>query len=332
MKVFLTGSTGFVGRHVARALASQGATLRLLVRAGSDLRPLEGLDGETHVGDLARPETLAGALDGCEALVHVAADYRLWIPDPEAMERTNVFGTRELLRLAREAGVRRVVCTSSVATLRFGSDGRLSDEDTPVELSDMVGQYKRTKFLAERECLEAARGGQDVVVLNPSAPVGAGDARPTPTGRIIVDFLNRRFPAYVDTGLNWVDVTEVARSHAAALTRGRAGARYVLGGENLTLKGFLDALGAVAGLPAPRLRIPHGVAAAYAWADEWFNGRLRKREPRATLEEVRMARKTMFVSSARAAAELGFRVLPVGPAIATAVAWYRTHGYAPPAP
>jgi dihydroflavonol-4-reductase len=314
---------------VAGALAARGAELRLLVRESSPAGRLDGLQGDRVPGDLARPETLRAAVAGCEAVVHVAADYRLWVPDPAAMYRANVDGTRDLLRLAREAGVRRVVCTSSVATMGFRTDGTVVDEDTPVSLEDMVGHYKRSKFLAEAEALAAARGGQDVIILNPTTPIGPRDIKPTPTGRIIVDFLNRRFPAYVDTGLNLVDVTEIARMHAQALERGQPGRRYILGGENLTLKQILDRMAAIAGLPAPTVRIPFGVAAAYAWLEETFKGRLLGREPRATLEEVRMSRKKMFASSARAERELGYRVLPIEPALRAAIAWFRAHGYAP---
>jgi dihydroflavonol-4-reductase len=331
MKVFLTGATGFVGHHVARALADQGAELRLLVRKTSSLANLEGIAGETHAGDLDRPDSLRAALAGCDAVVHVAADYRLWTRDPSALYRTNVDGTRALLRLAREAGVPRFVYTSSVATMHFHADGRVTDEDAPVALADMVGHYKRSKFLAEQEAVAAAQAGQQVIILNPSAPVGSNDAKPTPTGRIFVDFLNRRFPAYLDTGVNLVDVAEVARTHAQALVRGEAGRRYILGGENLTLKEILDQLAAISGLPAPTVRIPYAVAAAYAFCEQWIAGSILGREPRASLEQVRMARKKMFASSARAQRELGFRVVPVEPALRAAVAWFRAHGYAPPA-
>ena len=331
MKVFLTGATGFVGHHVARALAGQGAELRLLVRATSNLANLEGIAGDTHAGDLDRPESLRPALSGCDAVVHVAADYRLWTRDPSALYRTNVDGTRALLRLAREAGVARFVYTSSVATMHFYADGRVTDEDAPVALADMVGHYKRSKFLAEREAIAAAQAGQQVIILNPSAPVGPNDAKPTPTGRILVDFLNRRFPAYLDTGVNLVDVAEVARTHAEALVRGEPGRRYILGGEDLTLKEILDQLAAISGLPAPTLRIPYAVAAGYAFCEQWITGRILGREPRASLEQVRMARKKMFASSARAQRELGFRAMPVEPALRAAVAWFRAHGYAPPA-
>lgn len=316
---------------MAKALAAQGAELRLLVRRTSNLANLEGIAGDTHVGDLAQPESLRPALDGCDAVMHVAADYRLWVSDPAALYRANVDGTRELLRLSREAGVPRVVYTSSVATMHFFADGRVTDEDVSVSISDMVGHYKRSKFLAEQEALAAARAGQHVVILNPTTPVGSHDAKPTPTGRIFVDFLNRRFPAYMDTGLNLVDVAEVARTHVDALTRGPSGRRYILGGENLTLKQLLDALAEITGLPSPTIRIPYAVAAAYAFCEEFITGRLRGREPRATLDEVRMGRKKMFASSARAEAELGFRVVPVRPAMEAAVAWFRAHGYVKPA-
>ena len=329
MKVFLTGATGFVGHHVARALAAQGADLRLLVRRTSNLKNLEGIAGDTFVGDLLEPETLRAGLSGCDAVMHVAADYSLWIPDPTTMYRANVEGTRELLRMARESGIRRVVYTSSVATMRFRTDGLVINEDTPVSLSDMVGHYKRSKFLAEQEAITAANAGQQVIILNPTTPIGPNDAKPTPTGRIFVDFLNKKFPAYVDTGLNLVDVSEVARTHVAALQAGKPGRRYILGGENLTLKQILDKMSAITGIPSPTVKIPFAVAATSAFFEEMITGRIRGREPRATLEEVRMGRKKMFASSARAQQELGFRILPVYPAMRAAIEWFRAHGYAP---
>jgi dihydroflavonol-4-reductase len=329
MKVFLTGATGFVGHHVAKALSAEGADLRLLVRRTSNLRNLEGIHGDTFVGDLANPEPIKNALAGCDAVVHVAADYRLWIPDPQAMYKANVEGTRELLRLAREAKVPRFVYTSSVATMHFRTDGMVINEDTPVSLADMVGHYKRSKFMAEQEAVKAAEGGQQVIILNPTTPVGPNDWKPTPTGRIFVDFLNRKFPAYVDTGLNLVDVSEVARTHVAALTVGQPGRRYILGGENLTLKQILDKMSAITGIPSPKTKIPFAVAATYAFFEEWITGRLRGKEPRATLEEVRMGRKKMFASSARAQQELGFRIVPVYTAMRTAIDWFRANGYAP---
>jgi dihydroflavonol-4-reductase len=245
------------------------------------------------------------------------------------MYRANVDGTRELLRLARETGVKRFVYTSSVATMHFRTDGLVINEDTPVELSDMVGHYKRSKFLAEREAVAAAEAGQQVVILNPTTPIGPNDSKPTPTGRIFVDFLNGKFPAYMDTGLNLVDVAEVARAHAAALILGQPGKRYILGGENLTLKQILDKMSAITGIPSPTVKIPFAVAATYAFFEEWITGRIRGREPRATLEEVRMGRKKMYASSAHAQQELGFRILPIYPAMRAAIEWFRAHGYAP---
>ena len=329
MKIFVTGATGFVGHHVAKALVSEGAELRLLARKSSNLANLEGIAGETVVGDLGEPESLRPALAGCEAVVHVAADYRLWIPQPDDMYRANVDGTRGLLRWAREAGVRRFVYTSSVATMHFGTDGVPTDEDAPVTLADMVGHYKRSKFLAEQEAMKAAQEGQQVMILNPTTPVGANDRKPTPTGRIFVDFLNGKFPAYVDTGLNLVDVTEVARAHVTALSKGKPGRRYILGGENLTLKQILDKMSAMTGIPSPTVKIPFAVAATYAFFEEWITGRMRGKEPRATLEEVRMGRKKMFASSARAERELGFRIMPIEPAMRAAIDWFCAHGYAP---
>jgi dihydroflavonol-4-reductase len=280
------------------------------------------------VGDLAQPESLRPALAGCDAVMHVAADYRLWIRDPSSMYRINVDGTRELLRLAREAGVPRFVYTSSVATMHFFPDGRIVDEDTPVSLQYMVGHYKRSKFLAEQEAIAAAQAGQQIIILNPTTPVGPNDAKPTPTGRIFVDFLNGKFPAYMDTGLNLVDVAEVARTHVDALNRGKPGRRYILGGENLTLKQILDLMSVITGLPSPTVKIPFAVAATYAFFSEWITGRILGREPRATLEEVRMGRKKMFASSARAQQELGFRLVPIQPAMRAAIEWFRAHGYA----
>ena len=329
MRVFITGATGFVGGHVARCYAAEGAQLRLLTRATSQLDSLAGIDAETVQGDLRQPQHLRSALTGCDALVHVAADYRLWVRDPDEMYAANVDGTRELLKLAREVGVPRAVYTSSVATMGFKADGTIVNEDTPVSLADMIGHYKRSKYLGEQEAMLAARAGQHVMILNPTTPIGPGDAKPTPTGRIIVDFLNRNFPAYVDTGLNLVDVAEVARMHVVALERGRPGGRYILGGENLTLKQILDRMSAITGLPSPKTRVPHAVAMAFAFFDENIAGKLRGKEPRATVEAVRMGKKMMFASSAKAERELGFKVLPVYSALRGAIEWFITHGYAP---
>jgi len=331
VKVFVTGATGFVGSHVARELASRGANMRLLTRRTSNLANLEGLNAETVTGDLLEPESLRAAVRGCDAVMHVAADYRLWVRDPETMYRANVEGTRALLRIAREEGVPRCVYTSSVATMGFHTDGTIVDEATPVSLADMVGHYKRSKFMAEQVAMEAARAGQSVLILNPTTPIGSNDLKPTPTGRIIVDFLNRKFPAYMDTGLNLVDVAEVARTHADGVNPalGRAGERYILGGENLTLKQILDKMSAITGLPSPTAKVPHSVAMAFAFFDENITGRIRGKEPRATVEAVRMGKKKMFASSTKAERELGFRVVPVYQALRSAIEWFRAHGYAP---
>jgi dihydroflavonol-4-reductase len=329
MKVFLTGSTGFVGSHVARAYVAQNAELRLLTRKTSSLTAIKDLSAEIVVGDLRQPESLRSAIRGCDALVHIAADYRLWVRDPQQMYAANVEGTRELLHIAREEGVAKVVYTSSVATMGFKADGTIVNEETPVALSDMIGHYKRSKFLGEQEAIQAAKAGQHVMILNPTTPIGAGDAKPTPTGRIIVDFLNKKFPAYVDTGLNLVDVSEVARMHVVALERGTPGERYILGGENLTLKQILDRMSAITGLPSPTIKVPHSVAMAFAFFDQTITGKLRGKEPRATVEAVRMGKKMMFASSAKAERDLGFQVLPVYPALRAAINWFIAHGYAP---
>jgi len=331
MRLFLTGATGFVGSHVAALAAEHGSDLRLLARKTSNTANLPK-NAELILGDLREPAAFASALQGCDAILHVAADYRLWVPDPADMYKANVEGTRELLRLAREAGVPRVVYTSSVATMGFKTDGTIVDEATPVSEADMIGHYKRSKWMAEQVALEAARAGQQVIILNPTTPIGALDTKPTPTGRIVVDFLNKNFPAYVDTGLNLVDVAEIARMHLVALQKGTPGERYILGGENLTLKQILDRLAAITGLPSPTHKVPHGVAMAYAFFEETVTGKLRGKEPRATVEAVRMGRKMMFASSAKAERELGLRVLPVEEALRSACRWFLENGYAPATP
>jgi dihydroflavonol-4-reductase len=251
------------------------------------------------------------------------------VRDPQSMYAANVDGTRNLLALAHEVGVAKVVYTSSVATMGFKEDGTIVDENTPVSIDDMIGHYKRSKFLAEQEAIAAARDGQHVILLNPTTPVGANDIKPTPTGQIIVDFLNGRFPAYVDTGLNLVDVGEVARMHVIASDRGVPGERYILGGENLSLKQILDKMSAITGIPSPTMQVPHALAMAFAFFDETITGRLRGKEPRATVEAVRMGKKKMFASSAKAERELGFRIVPVYAALRAAIDWFRAHGYAP---
>jgi dihydroflavonol-4-reductase len=298
------------------------------VRASSDLRNLDGLNADTVSGDLRDPASLEKALAGCDTVFHVAADYRLWVRDPDEMYRSNVEGTRAILAAARKHGVRSVVCTSSVATVGFSSNGHPADEDSPVSLADMIGHYKRSKFMAEQLALEAGRSGMRVVVVNPSTPVGERDVKPTPTGRIVVDFMKRKFPAYVETGLNLVDATECARGHVAALEKGKSGERYILGGENLTLKQILDKLGRITGLPSPRVKLPYIFALATGVVDETITGRLLRREPRATIDTVRMGRKKMFASSAKAERELGWKTVPVEGALCRAVEWFRANGYA----
>src|SRR3989440_7029108 len=333
MLAFVTGATGFVGSHVARALAEQGAELRLLVRATSDPRNIQDLRAERVIGDLRDPDSLDPAMAGCDVVFHVAADYRLWVRDPDQMYRSNVEGTRAILEAARKNRVRRVVYTSSVATMGFTSNGHPANEDSPVALENMIGHYKRSKFMAEQVALDAGRkdiGGErmDVVVGNPTTPVGEQDIKPTPTGRIIVDFLKKKFPAYVDTGLNLVDVRECARGHVAALEKGKSGERYILGGENLTLKQILDKLSAITGLPSPRVRVPYVLALATGVVDEMVTGHIFGREPRATIDAVRMGRKKMFVSSGKAERELGWRVVEVDDALHRAVEWFQANGYA----
>jgi len=327
MKAFVTGATGFVGSHVARVLAEQGADLRLLVRSTSDPKNIQGLQADRVTGDLRDSAALEKLVAGCEVIFHVAADYRLWIRDPDQMYRSNVEGTRAVLHAARANGVRRVVYTSSVATMGFTATGALANEDSPVSLADMIGHYKRSKFMAEELAIRAGRDGIDVVVVNPTTPVGEQDVKPTPTGRIIVDFLKKKFPAYVDTGLNLVDVRECAQGHVAALEKGKSGERYILGGENLTLKQILDKLGAITGLPSPSLRVPYAVALATGVVDEVVTGHIFRREPRATIDAVRMGRKKMFVSSAKAERELGWKVIPVDSALKRATDWFQQNGY-----
>lgn len=328
MLAFVTGATGFVGSHVARALAEQGVDLRLLVRAGSDTQNIEGLNAERVVGDLRDAASIERAMAGCDTVFHVAADYRLWVRDPEQMYQANVEGTRAILEAAGKNGVRRVVVTSSVATMGFTSNGHLADEDSPVKLESMIGPYKRSKFMAEQLALKAGASGMDVVVVNPTTPVGEQDIRPTPTGRIVVDFMKKKFPAYVDTGLNLVDVRECARGHVTAFEKGRSGERYILGGENLTLKQILDKLAAITGLPSPKVRVPYVMALATGVVDEVVIGHILGREPRATIDAVRMGRKKMFVSSAKAERELGWNPSPVDGALRRAVEWFRGHQYA----
>jgi dihydroflavonol-4-reductase len=321
--ILVTGATGFVGWHVARRLIERGARVRALVRDPARLRELDGV--EPVSGDLRDSASLNGAVEGCGVVYHVAADYRLWTREPQEMFRSNVDGTRSLLEAARNAGVERFVYTSTVGCIGMPAGG-LGDESSAVSLEQMAGPYKRSKFLAERAALEFAGTGFPVVIVNPTAPVGDHDFKPTPTGRIVVDFVRGKMPAFLDTGLNVVDVGDVAAGHLAACERGRVGERYILGAENLTLQQIFVALGEIAGRPAPKIRIPYSMAyAAGAISTAWAG--LTGREPRAPLDGVRMARKKMWVRHDKAARELGYAPGPARGALERAVEWFRGNGY-----
>ncbi len=324
--VLVTGATGFVGRAVAAALAARGTRLRLLVRRGSNRRNLLGLtSAELIEGDLQDANSLGRAAAGCRQIFHVAADYRLWVPDPATMLATNVAGTRAMMQAARAAGAERIVYTSSVAALGLTADGSPASEATPLDPAALVGPYKRSKYLAEQAVQEEAAAGLPVVIVNPSSPIGPGDIKPTPTGRIVLDAARGRIPAYVDTGLNVVHVDDVAAGHLAAADRGRIGERYILGGENLSLGALLALIAYAAGRRPPWLRLPVTPLFPLAVAAEAF-ARLSGRTPAMTRDTLVMARKKMFFSSAKAEAELGYRPRPAREAIADALAWFRSEG------
>jgi dihydroflavonol-4-reductase len=326
MTSLVTGASGFVGSHVARILVERGEQVRVLLRPQSSLRAIEGLPLEKIYGDLRDPESLDPAVEGVDRIFHVAADYRLSASNPQEIYDANVAGTRNLLKAASRAGVRRIVVTSSVATIAVDRGDALPNEATEARFEEMIGHYKRSKFLAEKEALKAAGEGMPVVVVNPTTPVGPGDWKPTPTGRIIVDFLNGRMPAYVETGLNWVPVEDVALGHWIAAEQGRVGERYILGGRNLLLKEILDVLARISGRASPRVCLPHAVAMAAAYADQFFS-RILSRQPRIPLDGVRMARHKMFVDCSKAPEELGFKAGPVEAALERAVNWYGQNGY-----
>lgn len=319
----VTGATGFLGWHVARKLLERGARVRALVRDPSRVRELEGV--EIVRGDLRDADSLERAVAGCGAVFHVAADYRLWTRDPDAMFRSNVEGTRNLLAAARRAGVERVVYTSTVGCIGI-PHGQWGDETTPVSIEDMAGPYKRSKFQAERVALQFAAEGLDVVAVNPTAPVGDHDFKPTPTGKIVVDFVRGAMPAFLDTGLNVVDARDVAAGHVLALERGKAGERYILGAENLTLEQIFSKLAKIAGRPAPKMRVPYAVAYTFgAFSTAWAG--LTGREPLAPLDGVRMAKKKMWVRHEKAARELGYSPGPAETALKNAVDWFEANGY-----
>lgn len=326
MPILVTGATGFIGYHVAAQLRELDADVRCLVRPSSDRSRLEPLGVEFVEGDLRDPDSLTKACAGCAQIYHVAADYRLWAPNRQELYRSNVDGTRALLRAAE--GAERIVYTSSVGALGLHADHTPADESTPVTLADMIGDYKRSKYLAEALVREKAQAGQPIVIVNPSTPVGECDAKPTPTGATIVRFLRGKMPAYVDTGLNWVDVRDVARGHLLAMERGRLGERYILGNQNLTLQQFTGLLAKLTGRAAPRVRIPHFVAILAAYVDTFVNVQLRGRAPEIELEGAKMARHYMWFSPAKAVTELGLPQTPVEEALVRAVDWFVGHGYA----
>ena len=327
MTILVTGASGFVGAAVVRALLPSGQGVRALVRSGSDRRNLVQLDVDCITGDIRVVETLDAAMAGCQFVFHVAADYRLWVPDAAAMYATNVEGSENVIEAASRAGVERVVYTSSVATLGANADGSPADEETPVSVGDMIGHYKRSKYLAEEAVGRRARDlGLDVVTVNPSTPIGPGDYKPTPTGRIILDAAGGRIPAYVDTGLNVVHVDDIAHGHILAMQSGVPGRRYILGGTDLSLQGILGLVAAQTGRSAPVMRLPHWIVRPIAYLSEGW-ARLAGVEPRVSIDGVRMAAKRMYFSSARASEELGYWYRAPEEAIAAAIDWFREHDY-----
>jgi dihydroflavonol-4-reductase len=325
MKALVTGATGFVGAAVARTLLSAHWQVRALARKGSNRGNLAGLDIEVHEGDLMDANSLERAADGCAGLFHVAADYRLGARDPSQLYRSNVEGTRNILNAARLAGVRRIVYTSSVATIGIPGDGTPGNETTPSALHNMLGHYKRSKYLAEEVVQQAAREGLPVVIVSPSTPVGPGDVKPTPTGRLVLDAAAGRMPAYVDTGLNIVHVDDVAAGHLLAFERGRLGERYILGGQDMSLRQILEIIATLTGRRAPRVRLPYAVVLPIAYLAEGY-ARLTGTSGRITLEGVRMSRKLMYFSSAKAASELGYSSRPPAQAFEDAIRWFRARG------
>jgi len=325
--ILVTGATGFVGSAIVRRLLDNGETVRVLARPGSDRRNLDGLSVDVTEGDLLKPDTLVDVVAGCEGLFHVAADYRLWTRDPEAMFRANVEGTRQILLAAGRAGIKRMVYTSSVATLGIVPGG-VADEDTPVSYEDMIGVYKQSKFRAEEAAKQViAEMSLPAVIVNPSTPIGPRDIKPTPTGRMVVEAAAGRMPAYVDTGLNIVHVDDVADGHLLAYEKGRIGERYVLGGENLELGDILTRIAEICGRKPPGVRIPHDLIMPIAHIAELWTRLTGGSEPFVTVDGVRMAKKKMFFSSAKAENELGYSARPAGEALRDAVDWFRANGY-----
>ena len=325
MTTLVTGAAGFLGSHVARQLVSRGEVVRVLMRPTSTNRAITDLPLEYVTGDLRDPASLDRAMSGVQKVFHVAADYRLWARRSKEIYDSNVGGTKNILEAARKAAVEQFIYTSTVATLAVDRP-ELPNEATNAKLEEMVGHYKRSKWLAEKEVLDAAKKGFPAIVAMPTTPVGPGDWKPTPTGKIILDFLNGKMPGYVETGLNFVGVEECAAGHLLVAEKGKVGERYLLGGENLTLKQLLDTLAKITGLPAPRMKIPHGVALGVAYASTAF-WRLIGKEPQIPVEGVKIARHMMFVDCTRAQRELGFQAGPVAAALERAVRWYEANGY-----
>lgn len=325
MTALVTGATGFIGSAVARALLARGETVRVLARKGGDRRNLHGLDIEIVEGDLRDPDARTRATAGIASLYHVAADYRLWVPDPAAMYATNVDATTDLLRRAADAGAKRMVYTSSVATLGIPKDGSIADETTPVDLAEMIGPYKRSKYMGEDAVKALAAQGLPIVIVNPSAPVGPRDVKPTPTGRTVIEAAAGRMPAFVDTGLNIVHVDDVAAGHLLAHDKGVVGERYVLGGEDMTLEQILVRIAAITGGRAPKIKLPVAAILPIAHAAEIF-ARLFGNEPFVTVDGVKLAKKRMFFSSAKAMRQLGYTARPADEALRDAIAWFRAAG------
>lgn len=328
-RTLVTGGTGFVGAHLVKLLVERGDQVRVMARATSDRSLLEGLELEWVLGDLNDPESLREAVTDCQVVYHCAADYRLYSRDPSSLYKVNVEGTRAILAACGEAAVEKVVYTSSVAALAVPPPGHCSNESSRARLEQVVGHYKRSKFLAQEVALEAASNGLPVVLVNPSTPVGPGDIKPTATGKIIVDFLSGKMPAYVETGLNLVPVEDVAKGHLLAEEQGKNGELYILGHLNLSLKEILEVLSHLTGLPAPRIKIPYPVAWVAGFLDTLVEGRILGREPQVPLEGVKMSRKKMFYSGAKAKRELGFSPGSVRAALQRAVDWFVENDYAP---
>ena len=331
MTALVTGATGFIGSAVARRLLARGESVRVLARAGGDRRNLAGLDVEIIEGDLRDPAARDTAVRGIDSLYHVAADYRLWVPNPAEMYATNVEAASALLRAAATAGATRLVYTSSVATLGIPTDGSLATEDTPVLLADMVGPYKRSKYMAEEAVRALVREEKlPVVIVNPTAPVGPRDVKPTPTGRTVIEAAAGRMPAFVDTGLNLAHVDDIAEGHLLAHDNGVIGERYILGGENLSLQQILQRIAALTGGKAATIKVPHGLILPIAYAAEFAARAFRTGEPFVTVDGIKLARKRMFFTHAKAERDLGYTARPVDEALTDAIAWFRAHGALPP--